>query len=145
MARAFYTLALALSVGVILFLTLYPFRFYPEWVLHPHLHWRLFPFVGFDEVLANILLFMPPAFLAAYSMFTALRLYRWRMNAVVVTPRPRFLILLEDYYSVWFPIAILVASRDWLVLLAHLVLFPLGPTRAVRGIWKLVQERRYPR
>lgn len=84
----------------------------------------------------------PPIALLLYALLVRQRLIVFRMRAVVVEPRPRYLLLLQEYYILFLPLALLVeaASRrpgDSLILLAHLILFPVGAARAVRDAWKL--------
>jgi hypothetical protein len=64
------------------------------------------------------------------------------MKAVLVQPRPRYLILLHDYYGVFLPVSILVASAiaypvDLAVLAAHLLLFPNRARLVARETWRL--------
>ena len=87
----------------------------------------------------------PAAALAFYTGVTWLRVRRWRINPVIVTPRPRFLIVLREYYDVFLPVSILIASsmrhpHDWIVLAIHLVLFPSRTLQAVRELAQLGRE-----
>jgi 4-hydroxybenzoate polyprenyltransferase len=75
--------------------------------------------------------------LAAYAALALLRLRVFRMRAVIVAPAPRGLIVLQEYYALFLPIALLIASAarhpaDLLILLAHLILFPRAPLQALR-------------
>ncbi len=121
--------------------------------LHPpHVAARLGTFVVFPLELAGLSAMLwrmrsgwTVAFLAAYALFAALRIYRFRLNPVIVAPKPRFLIVLHEYYDLFLPVAILIQSRDWIVLAIHLVLFPnrwLHPGGAAVQLWR---ERRRPR
>lgn len=88
----------------------------------------------------------PVAFLVIYSLLAALRVHRWSMNAVIVAPKPRFLIVLHEYYDVYLPLAILAASasrfpRDFLILGAHLLVFPLRKIQTLRDTAKLIRYR----
>jgi 4-hydroxybenzoate polyprenyltransferase len=83
--------------------------------------------------------------LVAYALFTAIRTYRFRLNLVVVEPKPRFLIVLHEYYDLFLPIAILVESRDWLVLVIHVALFPNRLRHTAGYAVQLWRERRRPR
>lgn len=108
--------------------------------------WVAFPveLLALAAMLALMRSAWPPAFLVLYALIVLLRLRWWRMHAVVVVPKPRFLIVLEEYYSVFFAVAILIATRDWIVLAVHLALFPVGPLRMLRDVWKLARERNHP-
>jgi hypothetical protein len=71
---------------------------------------------------------LPLVALLAYAYFVRKRLRNWEMNAVIVAPKPRFLIVLHEYYDVFLPIALLVTSAlrhpfDWIVLAVHVTLF----------------------
>ena len=70
-----------------------------------------------------------PAFLVLYVLYAIRSARRWQTTPVIVVPRPRFFILLQQFYSDLFPVALLIAAavrdrRDVVVLLIHVVLFP---------------------
>ena len=80
--------------------------------------------------------------LLLYALLVRQRLRIFRMQAVIVEPRPRHLLLLNEYYSLFLPVSLLAQSMlatpvDGLVLLAHLIVFPVGAAAAVRDVWKL--------
>lgn len=80
--------------------------------------------------------------LLLYALLVRQRLRIFRMQAIVVEPRPRYLLLLQEYYTLFLPLSLLVQSAlawpaDGLVLLAHLILFPVGAAVAGRDLWKL--------
>jgi 4-hydroxybenzoate polyprenyltransferase len=117
---------------------------------HPaHVAARLGKFIAFPiELIALAILFLrmqsvvPPLFLAVYGILVLSRMRWFGMNVVIVEPRPRFLILLHEYYDVFLPLGILIAAslrdpRDWIVLAAHLVLFPGRVTQSAIDVWKL--------
>lgn len=84
----------------------------------------------------------PPVALLLYALLVRQRLNIFRMRAVVVEPQPRYLLLLQEYYLLFLPVALLVEAAlrnpaDGLVLLAHLILFPVGVATAARDAWKL--------
>jgi 1,4-dihydroxy-2-naphthoate octaprenyltransferase len=92
---------------------------------------------------------LPVWVLGAYSMLVLLRRYRWRMAAVIVKPKPRFQILLYEYYDAWLPISILVASAlryplDFIVLAIHLLLFPSRARQTLKDLGQLWRERYFP-
>lgn len=85
-----------------------------------------------------------------YVWFVLLRLRRWAMHAVIVQPRPRYLIVLHEYYDVLYPLGILTASavahpRDLAAIAVHLLLFPQRPLQFKRDLGKLIDQigRRY--
>lgn len=92
---------------------------------------------------------LPLLFLAVYAYVAAKRLRHWQMSAVIVAPKPRFLIVLHEYYDVYLPVAMLVSAAlrhplDWVVLPIHLIVFPARLRQTLRDLWKMAQERRYP-
>jgi 4-hydroxybenzoate polyprenyltransferase len=102
----------------------------------PHIAARLGAFIAFPLELAaaaamvwQIGSLWPIASLGLYALLAVVRIYRWRWNAVVVTPKPRFFVVLQEYYDFFLPIAILIASAlqypaDVLALAVHLLVFP---------------------
>jgi 4-hydroxybenzoate polyprenyltransferase len=108
----------------------------------PHVTARLGKYVAFPievAALACLLLqihsVVPILFLAAYAAFVEERVRRWKMKAVIVAPRPQFLIVLHEYYDVFFPAAILITSSlrypaDLAVLAIHLFVFPRRPMQS---------------
>jgi 4-hydroxybenzoate polyprenyltransferase len=118
----------------------------------PEVAVRIGTFVAFPlEVAALVVLiwrmqsFVPVAMLALHLCFVWRRVRLWKMNVVIVEPRPHFLIVLHEYYDVWWPIGIVIASsirdpRDLLILAAHLLLFPVRVTRSIGEIGKLSKQ-----
>ncbi len=71
----------------------------------------------------------PPAFMVLYVLYAVRSARRWQTAPVIVTPKPRFFIVLQEWYSDLFPVALLIAAtlrdrRDAAILVAHVVLFP---------------------
>jgi hypothetical protein len=92
----------------------------------------------------------PLALLAAYAAFTAIRAHRFALRLVIVKPKSRYLILLHEYYDLYLPVAVLLASAlhhplDWLMLLLHLAVFPGRLRQTLRDALQLWSERRRPR
>jgi hypothetical protein len=87
---------------------------------------------------------LPLAFLGIYAYLTFERMRHWPINAVVVKPKPRFLIVMQDYYAVFLPVALLIAARAWIVLAAHLTLFPVRPFQTLHDITKMIRQHLYP-
>jgi 4-hydroxybenzoate polyprenyltransferase len=123
----------------------------------PQVSIRIGTFVAFPLELAALAAMLwqlrdawPVALLAAYALLAWLRVYRWRMTAVIVKPKPQFLIVLAEYYDAFLPVAILIASSlrhplDVVVLIVHVALFHrrLGQTK--RDVAQLWRERHWPR
>lgn len=110
--------------------------------------WIAFPveLVSLTVMLWKLQSVWPVLFLAVYVQSVRWRAYSWKMNPVVVAPKPRFLIVLHEYYDVYLPIAILAASafrnpHDVVVLAAHLLLFPIRTRQTLRDIGKLLRAR----
>lgn len=110
--------------------------------------WIAFPLelLALATMLWKIESVWPVVFLALYVQTVRWRVYSWRMSPVVVAPKPRFLIVLHEYYDVYLPIAILIASglehrRDFVVLAAHLVLFPIRTIQTARDVGQLLRAR----
>jgi hypothetical protein len=65
------------------------------------------------------------------------------MHAIIVAPKPRFLIVLHEYYDGFLPLSVLCASAlrypaDCGVLAIHLLLFSRRIRQAVADAWKLL-------
>jgi 4-hydroxybenzoate polyprenyltransferase len=85
---------------------------------------------------------LPAAFLVLYVLFAGYRIRRWKTNAVIVAPKPRFFIVLHEYYDVLFPIALLVTAcvhhlQDAVVLPIHILLFPKRLLRMWRDVRRI--------
>ena len=71
----------------------------------------------------------PAAFLLLYSFYAIRSTRRGHMAPVIVAPKPSAFIILQDFYTDLFPVALLIAAsirdpRDLVVLAVHLLLFP---------------------
>lgn len=85
---------------------------------------------------------IPLVALVLYAFLVIFKLERFEMHAAIVQPRPRHLILLNEYYEVFLPASLLVASAlvrpmDWIVLALHCVLFPGRLSQVISDAWKL--------
>ena len=112
--------------------------------------WLAFPLelIGLAIVIWKLGSPLPLLFLALYLHLVQLRMQRWSMHAVIVEPRPRYLILLHEFYDVFLPLAILLDSAalfpiDWLVVAAHLVAFHRRPRETVEDVRTLWRYRKY--
>jgi hypothetical protein len=81
----------------------------------------------------------PPAFLVLYVLYAVRSARRWQTAPVIVVPKPRFFIVLHQFYSDLFPVALLITAsvrdrRDLVVLAAHLLLFPRRVVHAIRRL-----------
>ena len=85
---------------------------------------------------------LPPLALLFYLVLVQRRVAVWQMRAVLVQPRPRYLILMADYYDVFLPLAVLIASAilhplDVAVVAVHLLLFPNRARTVAEEGWRL--------
>lgn len=96
---------------------------------------------------------LPVWLLGAYLLLVLWRVHSWKMTAVIVGPRRDYLILMHEYYDVFFPLALLIASslghpQDLWVLGAYLALFPARPLHTIGDIGRLIRlfywDMRYP-
>lgn len=107
----------------------------------------LFPaeLAGLAAMLAMIGSIWPVIALGVYLCVVFLRTRFWRYVAVIVTPRPNHLLILQEYYLGYLPLAILIAASirhpaDALAVLVMPLLFPhvslriFGDTLRL-GIW----------
>ena len=81
----------------------------------------------------------PPAFLVLYALYAVRSARRWQTAPVIVVPKPRFFIILQQFYSDLFPVALLIAAstrdrRVLIVLAVHLLLFPRRVVQAMRRL-----------
>jgi hypothetical protein len=81
----------------------------------------------------------PPAFLVLYVVYAVHSARRWRTAPVIVVPKPQFFIVLHQFYSDLFPVALLITAsvrNPWvlIVLAAHLLLFPRRVVHAIRRL-----------
>jgi 4-hydroxybenzoate polyprenyltransferase len=81
-------------------------------------------------------------FLVLYALMVWLKIWLWRVDVVIVEPSERYTILGREYYGFLFPLAVLVTSAllhptDWLVLMAHSLLFPGPAISFMSDIWWL--------
>jgi 1,4-dihydroxy-2-naphthoate octaprenyltransferase len=83
-----------------------------------------------------------PLLLLLYALLARRRMAWWRMEAVLVQPRSRYLLVLQDYYDVFLPLGLLVASAlrhpaDVAVIAVHLLLFPNRLRQVLKEAWRL--------
>jgi 4-hydroxybenzoate polyprenyltransferase len=83
--------------------------------------------------------FLAIALLCYYALFTFLRKRLWGVNLVVVVPKVRYYIALQEYYEVFFPLAFILSSSmaypfDALIIAPHLLLFPRRAVQSVKDM-----------
>lgn len=79
------------------------------------------------------------AFLCYHALLTFLRKRLWGVNLVVVVPKERAYIAMQEYYEVFFPLAFLLSASamyplDALVVVPHLLLFPRRALRSAKDV-----------
>ncbi|HEX8776452.1 MAG TPA: UbiA family prenyltransferase [Pyrinomonadaceae bacterium] len=79
------------------------------------------------------------ALLCYYALLIFLRKRLWGVNLVVVVPKSRYQIVMQEYYEVFFPLAILLSSSglyplDALMIAPHLLLFPRRALQSVKDM-----------
>jgi hypothetical protein len=84
------------------------------------------------------------AFLCFYALLEWSRKVTWKINLVIVVPKDRYHILMHEYYEVFYPLALLLASsiqypQDALMIAAHLFFFPRRATQTMKAIFKLIK------
>lgn len=82
---------------------------------------------------------------AAYGGLVLLRVRLWSMRPVVVRPRPRYMILMHEYYGVFLPLSLLLVLTthspvNAAVLVAHLVVFPRRMALSASDLARLLVE-----
>ena len=85
---------------------------------------------------------IPFVALALYAFLVIFKLERFEMHATIVQSRPRYLILLNEYYEVFLPVSLLVASAlahpvDWIALALHCLTFPGRLSQVISDVWKI--------
>jgi 1,4-dihydroxy-2-naphthoate octaprenyltransferase len=97
---------------------------------------------AFSIVLSQMPSYLPILFLGLYALLVKRKLRVFVMEAVIVEPRPRYLIILHDYYDLLLPLALLLASAwrspaDLVVLAVHFLLFPRRLIATAADLWRL--------
>ncbi|HEX8584078.1 MAG TPA: UbiA family prenyltransferase [Allosphingosinicella sp.] len=106
--------------------------------------WVIFPveLCAFSVVLSQMPSWLPLLFLFLYVLLVRKKLHVFVMQAVIVEPRPRYLIILHEYYDLFLPLSLLLASSlrwqlDLAALFIHFLLFPRRLLHTARDLWKL--------
>jgi 4-hydroxybenzoate polyprenyltransferase len=109
--------------------------------------WFIFPLEVFGLVVLIVLSGWVAAVLAAisfavYVKFVLARIDRFEMQMGLVKPRPRGIMVLQEYYDVFLPFALLLASAFYelgslIVLVLHAALFPIRWRQMLVDAWKL--------
>lgn len=86
---------------------------------------------------------VPLAALFIYALLEFARAKRWRVNLTVVVPKPKFRILMLEYYELFFALGVILASSmrysaDAIIAAAHIALFPQRPAQTLKDSVQLV-------
>jgi 4-hydroxybenzoate polyprenyltransferase len=93
---------------------------------------------------------IPLAALFIYALLEFARANLWRVNLIVVVPKPKFQILMLEYYELFFPLAVVLSSSmrysaDAIMAAAHIALFPRRPAQTlkdcvqfIKGAWRRI-------
>jgi hypothetical protein len=97
---------------------------------------------AFAIVLSQVPSYLPMLFLFGYALLVKRRIRLFQQVAVIVEPRPRYLIILHEYYDLFLPVALLLACvwrspLDAVALLLHFLLFPGRLIMTSQDLWKL--------
>ncbi|HEX7828203.1 MAG TPA: UbiA family prenyltransferase [Thermoanaerobaculia bacterium] len=87
----------------------------------------------------------PLALLGVYLVYASALIVINRRQPEIVAPVARPLTLLQDYYTFYFPAAIVIASamqhpRDWFVLAIHVIVFPASALRPVGDVLRALRR-----
>ena len=88
----------------------------------------LIELIGLAALLWQVQSAWPVGLLAIYALFAAWKSRAWNVAIVIAQPRERYAILGQEYYTVLFPLGVLLACAlrnplDWMMLGAHLAVF----------------------
>lgn len=86
-------------------------------------------------------------FLGIYALLEFSRKKLWDTQLVIVAPKPRYRILMLEYYEVFYPLAPLLSSslrhpRDVAILAVHFILFPRRVAQTLIDLVKLLRDAR---
>jgi len=115
----------------------------------PQIAARIGRFVALPLEISGLVAFL--WLLAAPTPFIALLLYaglvfsrrkRFGMTIIIVAPKPRYLLILHEYYDVFLPLSLLVTAvlrrhDAWIILVLHCLVFPARWTAMLRDVWKM--------
>lgn len=93
----------------------------------------MFTYMGSAAVAVAIML---------YYIMVDLRVHRFLAQIIIVQPQPRDLLLMQEFYTVFMPLTLLFSiawceEGGWILLCAHLLLFPMLWTQVLRDLWKM--------
>lgn len=82
--------------------------------------------------------------LFVYALLQWARKKQWKTSLVIVVPRTRYLIVMQEYYEFFYPLVFVLSSSltfpwDAVVLVLHLLIFPRRAAQAGRDVVKLIR------
>jgi 1,4-dihydroxy-2-naphthoate octaprenyltransferase len=101
--------------------------------------------VGLAVLLWRMQTLWPVLLLLLYGAFATLRARMWNVVITIAEPYERYAILGQEYYTLLFPLGILLSSAlrhpaDWAVLIAHLLVFPTPAVSVALQAYRLMRE-----
>jgi 4-hydroxybenzoate polyprenyltransferase len=80
--------------------------------------------------------------LVLYAWLVRRRLALFRMQLTLLEPKPRSMLLPQEYYDLFLPVALLIGSAirhpvDLAIIAAHILLFPRRPIQVAADAWRL--------
>lgn len=116
-------------------------------LLHRLGNFAIFPLeiAAFAFMLWHMRSYFAFVFLGIYALLQWSRKQLWETQLVIVAPKPRYRILMLEYYEVFYPLAALLSSTlryppDAVIIAAHLILFPRRATQTLKDIVRLSRE-----
>jgi 4-hydroxybenzoate polyprenyltransferase len=105
--------------------------------------------IALAVLLVRIHSLWPALSLGLYAAFAMLRMRLWDVAVVAAEPRERYSLLGQEYYTLLFPLAILIASAlrhppDWVLVPVHLLLFPAAALSLARQVFGLARDLVHP-
>jgi hypothetical protein len=87
---------------------------------------------------------LPVWLLGVYLLLVLWRRLSWKMAPVLVRTKPNYIILMHEYYDVFFPLALLIESAlrhnvDYSALALYLLLFPKRPLQTLQDTGRLIR------
>jgi 4-hydroxybenzoate polyprenyltransferase len=87
----------------------------------------------------------PLVFLLIYAAFAILRSRVWNVAIVIAEPSDRYAILGQEYYTLLFPLGLLLSSAlqysvDWAIVIAHLTIFQQPTVSFIRDMRLLLLD-----
>jgi len=85
------------------------------------------------------------AFLIVYVLLEVARAKLWRIELVIAVPKPNYRIVMQEYYELFFPLAVVLSSTmgyptDAIMAAVHVALFRRRATQTLRECVQLIRD-----